>query len=356
MIGTSFDTKGGISSVVKIYGIYNLFKHLPIIYIPTHKDGSKFEKSILALKAWIYFLSLLILNRVALVHVHCASRASFWRKSLFILMSYATRRPLIFHLHGAEFMQFYEHESGFFVRLFIRFILDRATRIVVLSSQWKTNIAKITSNKKIVTIFKPMPIEDSSDRSQNAKQENTLLFLGRLEKRKGIYDLIETVKRLRDDFPNVQLLCGGDGDLEEVQKKAEDLGINNSLKILGWVTGEYKKQLLAESSIYVLPSYNEGLPMSVLEAMAAGLPIVSTPVGGIPNAVEDGKEGFLVEPGDVAALTETIARLLRDSELRAHMGSAGRKKVHDQFSPEVILPQIEALYQELGHCPKKQNK
>ena len=130
--------------------------------------------------------------------------------------------------------------------------------------------------------------------------------------------------------------------------RAEELGIADHVELLGWVRGEDKERLLATAVLYVLPSYNEGLPVSVLEAMAAGLPILTTPVGGIPEAVTDGVEGFLVEPGDVRTLADRLERLLADADLARRMGVAARHKVEAAFSANAVVPQLEAMYAAMG--------
>ena len=126
------------------------------------------------------------------------------------------------------------------------------------------------------------------------------------------------------------------------------------MRLLGWVDDEAKRRVLAEAAVYVLPSYYEGLPMGVLEAMSAGLPVVSTVVGGIPEAVTEGVEGYLVLPGDVKKLAAVLRDLLRDAELRERMGLAGKKKIREHFASPVILPQIEAVYRRLGAIPTQQ--
>ena len=133
---------------------------------------------------------------------------------------------------------------------------------------------------------------------------------------------------------------------------AKELGIYNLVDILGWVEGAEKERLLADATVYVLPSYVEGLPMGILEAMAAGLPVIATDVGGIPDAVENGIEGILVQPGDVSAITDAIRMLLSQPGLRARMGKAGRQKVLDSFIPERVLPRLEQIYRDLGVNPK----
>ena len=112
-----------------------------------------------------------------------------------------------------------------------------------------------------------------------------------------------------------------------------------------------RTELLATASIYVLPSYAEGLPISILEAMSAGLPVVTTPVGGIPEAITDGEEGLLVPTGNAEALSDAIQRLLSDSELREAMGSRGQAKFDTCFNANVVLPQLESMYRDLGVLP-----
>ncbi len=162
-----------------------------------------------------------------------------------------------------------------------------------------------------------------------------------------MYDLLEAVARVAPEFPDLRVALAGDGEVREVEDRARALGIKDHIHVMGWVSDEAKERLLREAAVYVLPSYNEGLPMSVLEAMAVGLPVVSTAIAGIPDAVTDGVEGRLVTPGDVDALAGALFELLGCAETRRRMGLAAREKVRRTFSAEVVLPQLEALYGEL---------
>ena len=196
-----------------------------------------------------------------------------------------------------------------------------------------------------------MCIRDRLNTLRSPREPATLLFLGRLEKRKGIYQLLEAIAKLSPSFPQIRLLAGGDGRLENVAEHARQLGIQDRITLLGWVQGSQKEDLLARATLFVLPSYKEGLPMGLLEAMAAGLPVVATTVGGIPDAVEDGVEGLLVSPGDVDALCAAIEKLLLSSQLRQQMGEAAVRKVRDQFASNRVVPKIDTLYVELGATP-----
>ncbi len=122
--------------------------------------------------------------------------------------------------------------------------------------------------------------------------------------KKGVYDIIEAAKRIEN--PNVVINLYGDGELEIFEKLIQENNLQDKVKIKGWISGEQKNKAIKESDIYILPSYNEGLPMSILEAMACGLPVISTPIGGIAEAVKDGVNGYLIQPGDYEALTEKI--------------------------------------------------
>lgn len=287
-----------------------------------------------------------LIKRPALVHIHVASRASFWRKFSFFLLAFSLRIPAILHLHGAEFALFYDRECGPVRKRLVRFVFNRCHHVVVLSGAWKAWACQMCTNPNVVRIYNPVLLP-SKVTPWKQRKPGTALFLGRLGKRKGSYDLLEATARVAAERPELRLLLGGDGELDEVRARAAELGIADKVELLGWVRGEDKEQLLAMAVLYVLPSYNEGLPVSVLEAMAAGLPILSTPVGGIPEAVADGIEGFLIEPGDVQALAERLNHLLGDPELARRMGECARHKVEIAFSAAAVLPQIEAMYTEM---------
>ncbi len=351
MLGTAFETQGGIAAVLQVYCRAGLFERWPIRYLATHTDRGVWRKLWRAGTALIRFTALLARRRVALIHVHGASAASFWRKSAFMLLAFATRRPVVFHLHGGGFSEFFHEHCGRVGKSLVRFVLARSARVIVLSPQWESEVRAMCPGARIVSIPNPVEVDDPSSDTLAGRRAHDLLFLGRLEHDKGIFDLLEALQLLRTEFPSVRLQCGGDGDVIEVKRRAETLGLGSAVRYLGWVRGDAKQRLLASSTVYVLPSYYEGLPMGVLEAMAAGLPVVATSVGGIPGAITDGEDGYLVPPGDIAALTETIRRLLRDPHLRQAIGAAGRDRVSRDFATPVILPRLEAIYGELGATP-----
>lgn len=349
MLGTDFHTKGGISSVVNVYRETGLFERFPIVYLASHADGGAAIKIRYFIAAWTRYLLMLLRGQVAALHAHVSTDTSFWRKLLFLLPTYAAGVPAILHLHGADFDTWYAAGKPWKQRV-VRAVFDHAAAIIVLSQSWQKWARGISRNPAIVPIYNPVrmpPLPAGSD----ARDAPNILFLGQLGNRKGTYDLLQAVARVVPAHPDLKLVLAGDGEVERVRAEVKRLGLERHVEVLEWVSGARKEALLARAAVYVLPSYCEGLPMSVLEAMAAGLPVICTPVGGVPEAITDGCEGRLIVPGDIDALSEALDALLSRLELRRRMGEAARSKVESTFSAACVLPQLEQVYVRLGIAP-----
>lgn len=344
MVGTAMEAQGGIATVVRSLVSSGLSDIYVVNYVETHNNGGALVKLLAALKAWIVLSFKLVTSNVEMVHVHVSSGASFWRKCALLVPAFVMRKPILLHLHSGQFHLFYERGSRSMKR-FTRYVFESVDGVVVLSGEKKKWVGQEFPRAKVRVIFNPAPDAPASMPERDA---TTLLFLGKLGDKKGTSDLLRAVGMLVPEFGAVRLMLGGDGDVFAAKALAQRLGIEDSVEFLGWVGGTHKQKLLERAAVFVLPSYSEGLPMGLLEAMAYGMPVVSTPVGGIPEAVTDGVEGFLVEPGDVEALADRLARLLREDVLRREMGAAGARKVASTFAMERIIPQWVALYSELG--------
>jgi len=153
---------------------------------------------------------------------------------------------------------------------------------------------------------------------------------------------------VRATVPDLKLVCAGDGERIAVARQAERLGIADAVRFTGWVGPSGKRALLENAALFALPSYDEALPMSLLEAMGAGLPVIASPVGGIQEVVVDGVTGFLVAPGDTHTLEKMLRRFAEMSALAARIGAAARQMLAVFGIPERALPRIEALYGDVG--------
>jgi glycosyltransferase involved in cell wall biosynthesis len=314
--------------------------------LETHRDGSAATKLTVHLRALAKFYVMLVRRRVGLLHVHVSSRSSFWRKSTFMVPAILLGVPVLLHLHGSEFDVFYENELGPLRRGAVRWVFDRAAVVVVLSHSWRTWVRSISRNTRVEVVPNPVMIPAASPTS--ARDPNVVLALGRLGRRKGSYDLLDAAALLLADRHQITLRMAGDGDLAGVSSHAAERGVN--ARLLGWIGPDERAAELQGAGVFALPSYGEGLPMALLEAMAAGVPVVATSIGGIPEAVTDGVEGFLVPPGDIAGLAARLRTLLDNPDLAARMGAAARERAAD-FSAPAVVPRVEAIYAELGFAP-----
>ena len=345
MVGTSFATRGGVSAVVNVLRASGLFDRSHIHYVTTHKDGHKIEKLIQAIKGGGHFLYLVTTQKIDLVHIHTSSDASFWRKSFFFLTSKIFGLPYILQMHSGD-MDNYYHNLDDLRRKLMHYIFSHASCVIALSKEWQSWLITNMPTVKVKVIPNPIIIPDSIEPYSN-REDATLLFLGQMNTYKGIYLLLSAIANLADEFPNLCLLAGGDREVDKVKAEAKKLNIADRVHVLGWVTGQAKLDVMKRATIFVLPSYIENFPMSILEAMAIGLPIVSTQVGGIPSAIDHGVHGLLVPPGDTLALTDALRKLLLDPNLRQTIGQAARQKAIAQFSAETIVADLEALYCEI---------
>ena len=344
MVGTSMHTRGGISAVIASYRRAGLFNRWPIDYVESHRDGSRMAKIACAVRGLVTLAWLGLRHPNALLHVHVASRASFWRKCAFMALGRIAGWPIVFHLHGGGFADFYENESARGRRA-IRFFLDRAACIVTVSERWSAWVRGTSANPRVVCI----PNAVALARAQPVRREERLIaFVGRCEESKGILDLVEALAEVRVSIPDARLECAGEGDLHAVAGHAEAMGVAQGVRALGWIDPGQRDRLLARAAVFALPSHAEGLPMSLLEAMAAGCPVVAASCGGIPDLVVDGVNGLIVRPGDVDALACALHRLLVDRTLAERLGNEARATIARRYTAEAALERLEKLYTGLG--------
>lgn len=345
MIGTALDVRGGISAMVKVYIAQGLFGRWNLRYIETHCDGSKLRKAVKAARAWLAFMAVLLSGRVDLLHVHIASDASFWRKSLFIVPAHARGVPYVLHMHGGRFLEFYRDQPLRFVKRFIRHVYRKASVVIALSDEWRETLLQVSPESRIVVV--PNPVHVPSWQAAIEDGPPTVLYLGLIKEAKGAFDLVRAWPAVGQAVPDARLVLGGVGEVDALRALAKTLGVDAAVETPGWIVGDAKDALMRRSWIFALPSHGEALPMAILETMAAGIPVVATRVGGVPTAVDHGVTGLLLEVGDIAALSRALIELLTDAPRRRSMGAAARRAASEKFSADAIVPRVEALWREI---------
>ena len=361
MLGTRVDACGGIASVIGLYQSNGFFERRNIVYLATHCSAGHMEKIRLFIGALARLLWLLSTRQVALLHIHVAINASFWRKYLFLMVGLLYRAPTVLHIHAGRFPDFYGRQCGALGRLLIRFGFNRSDAIVAVSAELNGWLRGICTHDRVSTIHNPTPTPTPTPTSTSTatatpatgvpgappRAAATLLYLGHIVPEKGAFDLIRAMPAIVAAVPDARLLLCGDGNLAAARTCIRELGLEAHIELPGWIDKHQRDRLLRHATLFVLPSHAEGLPMSLLEAMAGALPVVASAVGGIPEAVTNGVEGLLVPAGDVAALGQAVIALLASPERRHAMGVAGQARAETKFSCAKSVAAVEGLYDQL---------
>ena len=345
MLGTSPTANGGIATVVQLYMNDGLLRRQNVTYICTHCCATPTDKIKTFFKALSKTAFMLSARRVEILHVHAATGTSFWRKSVFLLLAKVYRVPSVLHLHSGNSPAFYQRQCGIIGKALVQQALHMATRVVVVSKELEQWAKIVAPKSKVLTVYNPIPTEEPDE--YHSRDPRTILYLGRLNRAKGVYDLLRAMPAVLAENPDAQLLLCGDGAEIETRNLIDRLKLHQNVQMLGWVNNERKAILLRSSTVFVLPSYSEGLPMSMLEAIASGLPVIVTRVGGIPEVITDQVEGSLVDPGDVDALARSITLLLKDQQKQRKMSEAAKQKTRRMFCHTRTIGRIEAIYDEL---------
>lgn len=327
---------GGVAVVVdSLSTYYEVFN-----YIPSTKGN------IIILKFWTYLKCIILLlkslqsKRLKIVHIHGSSYGSFLRKSIIIFICKVFKKKIVYHIHGAEFKLFYKKYNYFNI---VERIIRKVDILIVLSKNWKVFFSDIVDPDKIVILNNMIPKPDLEYKLEK-KNVIEFLFLGEIGERKGLFDMIDVIVSHKQDFLDKFILyIGGNGNISKLTDLIEKEDLHQIVKFVGWVSGDKKKELLTSCDVYILPSYNEGLPISILEAMSYGMPIVSTNVGGIPEIVKDQENGFLINPGDKQDLFKRIKFIIDNPQVIDKMGQASKQIVKNYY-PENVIPKLEDIY------------
>jgi glycosyltransferase involved in cell wall biosynthesis len=341
----------GISSAARAFAGSRVREDYDIELVSTfrpHRERSLPER--LAFGAWLLARSALRVLRsgAVLADVHAVSDRSLLSHAAVMFGARLAGRPALLRIHGGDFDRVFERAGGLHRRL-IGFILRGATRVVVLSEVWRSRVQAIEPRAAVEVVPNSVDcraLEALSDRP--ARECRRILFLANFCERKGHFDALEALAMLVPRFPDVRLALGGEdrdaGTRARLEQEAHRLGVQRNLEFLGIVSGESKERALREADILILPSHTENMPVSVIEGMAAGLPVIATRVGAVGEMLRDGETGFLIEARDAGALAERLARLLSDAALARRLGRNAQRHARATWDAEVVAERNLALY------------
>ncbi len=342
MIGPALSQRGGIASVETVYLRSWDRARIDLRHVATYTShyNSKAKKLGIALWAFMCAAWQMLFWEPDVIHIHFSWRGSCYRKSAFVVLAQLFVHPkLVLHCHAGEFDCFY-HNTPRPLRAYIRWVLARSDKLIVLSVKQKRFFESLVSGLSIDVLPNPVYCPPAV----TSQRQRMVLTLGELGARKGTYDILESIPAILDRCPDLEFWLAGDGDVEPVKAIVATKPWKNQIRIPGWIGMEAKRQFLEKALLFLLPSHDEGLPVALLEAMAYGVPIVSTPVGGIPELITNERDGLLVKPGAISEIVSAVTRLCEDADLRTALAESARSRVLERCEASAIVEQLYELY------------
>jgi glycosyltransferase involved in cell wall biosynthesis len=286
-------------------------------------------------------------GKLAGVHVNMAERLSLWRKSAILVTCRALGVPAVLHLHAAQLHHYYRALPSVLQRL-TRWVFSLPESVVVLGTAARTFVTEELGvppqRVEIVINGVPEPVSVPHRRPASPDMRK-VLFLGNLSERKGVSDLLRALARPGFDTAKLQVCLAGGGEVPAYQAMARILGVESFVQFEGWCDQARVAELLAQADVLVLPSYDEGLPLVILEALAHGVAVVCTPVGEIPSALSDGINALFVTPGDIEGIAQALQKLLAEPELLERLGRNGRLLYEQEFSIARFFASVARIHQ-----------
>ena len=328
---------------------------VPVVTIPhLHREISPVRD----LLATIRLARIIRAERPAILHTHTAKAGAVGRVAA--LLAGRRRPPIIVHtFHGHVLRGYFGRFWTGVFRLLERLLARITDVLVAVSPEVRDELVAfgIAPATKFRVIRLGIELDERLSPDGAARAETRRVmgvaderfvvgWIGRMTAVKRTDVVLESFRRLRDEGVDAVLCMVGDGpDRHAVENLAGGLGIMRDSLFPGYQ--EDVGPFFAAFDVFVLPSGNEGTPVTAIEALASGCPVVATRVGGVPDVVTDGEDGFLVDPGDVEGLAASLARLANDPELRARMGGAGRERMRSRYAVDRLIDDVDRLYREL---------
>lgn len=314
--------------------------------LDTRGGGSAFASLWILLTALAKLVRGRLSGELAGVHVNMAERLSLWRKSAVVAACRALGVPVVLHLHAAQLHHYYRGLPRVLQRL-TRWVFSLPSSVVVLGVAARRFVIDElhVPAERVDIVINGVPEPALQRGSRESAAQKRVLFLGNLSERKGVSDLLQALAQPGfDDLP-LEVVFAGGGDVEGYTAKAQALGVGDTVRFAGWCDQQQVAELMSQSDVLVLPSYDEGLPLVILEALAHGVAVVCTPVGEIPAVLSDGVNAMFVEPGDIDGIAEVLQKVLREPGLLQTLGRNGRAIYERQFSLSRFFGSVARIHQ-----------
>ncbi|WIM85724.1 glycosyltransferase family 4 protein [Candidatus Mycobacterium wuenschmannii] len=339
-------SRGGMATVIALMATQP-DRRFAVTTVPTYVEGTRWYRFATSLSGMLRSAWLVSTGKVDVLHVHLAHGGSVIRKALPLAAARCAGVPSVIHGHSYDF-------GGWFDRLpaagraVVRRLLVADRWLVLGDRHVSEYTARLKlSEDRIGVLHNAVQIPAHPVTHEGVASVHAVA-LGRLGVRKGSYDLITAVDQLDGDVRSrLRVTLAGDGEVDEVRAAVAAAGLGETIHVAGWLDAPARDELLSSAHLFVLPSYDEGLPMALLEAMARGLVPVTTLVGSIGEAVGDGVNGVVVQPGSPGEIAEALSALVRNQPQRAALAAAARRRAND-FGIDRWYERLALLWTELA--------
>jgi glycosyltransferase involved in cell wall biosynthesis len=317
--------------------------------LDTRGGGPAIGSLLILAVALFRVLSARLSGKLAGVHINMAERLSLLRKCLLILWCRLCRIPVVLHLHAAQLPQFYISLPRSLQGL-LRWSFQQVDACVVLgkaAQDYVENELQVPS-QKVYALNNGVPSPPMSHRIEQTADKRILFFLGNLMERKGVSDLLKALTRSQQaQERQIKTVIAGGGDMAHYRQLADELGLGKQVELIGWLDQKQASEWMAQADALILPSYDEGLPLVILEALSHGVAVICTPVGEIPGVLHDRIDAHFIQPGAIDEIAAAIDEVMSDDHYRKGLGEKGRVLFDQEFSMEQFFDRLGDIHQHI---------
>lgn len=338
IVATSRRTRGGITSVIKAHETGKQWKKYYCKWIQTHRDGNSIRKLWYLATALLEYIILLPFYDI--VHIHVSYNNSAKRKLIFARIAKLLNKKIIVHFHPSTEKLLFSNDQ---YTQILHTLFSYSNLLIVLSPQWIKWINQAFPENKFTmkVLYNPCPIVHRDF----AKKQKQILFAGTLNERKGYNRLLIAFSKICQNHKDWKLIFAGNGKIDKAKELQKQYNIpNDQVQYLGWISNQKKEQTFQEASIYCLPSWGEGFPMGVLDAIAYGIAVITTPVGGITDIMHNGVNGLIFDTYNMDELANCLEKLINSKEYRDSLVKEADKLVDNEFNITNINKQLDLIY------------
>ena len=346
MIGVDKKRTGGMWTVSNNYitnKTYN--KKVLMHYVSTSTSGNFFRRIMKMIKGYICSFFQIIFFKPEIVHIHMAEKGSVIRKSFIIKMAKKRKCKILVHMHAGPFMDWYNTLNNR-KKIKIKKMFDNIDCLLVLGKYFKKQMKEIIDDNKIKVLYNGIDIPKINYYLANKNKKEFFLYSGRINELKGVFDILESIKNCDDKLPsNIKFVFCGSDETGRFKSTVENLKIENRIIFEGWVSTKKMQEYYKKSKCLILPSYSEGLSMTIIEAMSYGLPIITTNITTNPEILDG--ICYLVEAGNKKELSKMILEYSSNENMLKNISEKEYKRVNELFSIEIMIENTLKYYEEL---------